>query len=757
MAEIILDVNFKGDEALKKLQEVQSQITYLRNENTALKKAMKDVDTLTAEGAETFAKMSTQISQNNAQIKALTTSEKVLQQQGQNLDAVQSGLGDSFAEQAKLLSVLKQQYSNMTAEERKSAEGKELLKKLQELDKQVKANDASMGVFNRNVGNYPKTFASAFAEIGDAFKSGASGADSFGGAVKGAFKGGVTAIKDMAKAFVTNPIGLLITGIVVVAKKLADAFKKNDDAGTALQKLFSSFDPILKMINKGFEKVATAIGFVANKIADLLGKFSDEVKAAQEITLATDKLEDTEREYAKNHAQRQLDIAKLRDEAAQKDKFTAKEREERLMQAIELEKQDLEDKKNIQAEKLRLLEEEAKRTADTSDEMKTKINEARIAMTNSETEYYTETRRLQSQLSTFRTEIANEEKAQSEAVIKAREEEQKARAEQDAKTQEEERKRAEEHKRAMADMRRELEEARITQIQDDTERELAELKLKYDRELEALMEKYEQEGTLTEEEENLYNELKLIREQEYLTAKQAIIDTAKQEEERKLAEANKREEENVKKTQEAIRNNYKATAMSMGSLFGNLSDLLGEFSEDNKKAGQASKAFALASIAIDEAMNIANTAKAITSAIAGATEAGAATGPAAPITTPIFIAEMVAAVMAGLAGTVASIKQATSIVNSQKFAEGGIVSGSSWSGDKIVARLNSGEMVLNKRQQANLFNAVNVGNVGVNNFDALQQAMTNALEAMPSPTMVYSEFKTFQRQQADIEEFSTLN
>lgn len=39
------------------------------------------------------------------------------------------------------------------------------------------------------------------------------------------------------------------------------------------------------------------------------------------------------------------------------------------------------------------------------------------------------------------------------------------------------------------------------------------------------------------------------------------------------------------------------------------------------------------------------------------------------------------------------------------FAEGGIVPGSSFTGDKLVGRLNSGEMILNKSQQANLWKA----------------------------------------------------
>ncbi len=42
-----------------------------------------------------------------------------------------------------------------------------------------------------------------------------------------------------------------------------------------------------------------------------------------------------------------------------------------------------------------------------------------------------------------------------------------------------------------------------------------------------------------------------------------------------------------------------------------------------------------------------------------------------------------------------------------KFATGGIVGGTSYTGDKQLVRVNSGEMILNGQQQANLWNAVN--------------------------------------------------
>lgn len=55
-----------------------------------------------------------------------------------------------------------------------------------------------------------------------------------------------------------------------------------------------------------------------------------------------------------------------------------------------------------------------------------------------------------------------------------------------------------------------------------------------------------------------------------------------------------------------------------------------------------------------------------------------------------------------------------SIANIPKFASGGIFTGNSFIGDMNIARVNSGEMILNNRQQRNLFNLLN-GNGSISN------------------------------------------
>lgn len=67
-----------------------------------------------------------------------------------------------------------------------------------------------------------------------------------------------------------------------------------------------------------------------------------------------------------------------------------------------------------------------------------------------------------------------------------------------------------------------------------------------------------------------------------------------------------------------------------------------------------------------------------------------------------FVSSMMAAMAAQTAASAAIAA----------FADGGIISGSTYHGDSILARVNAGEMILNQKQQANLFRALDSGATG---------------------------------------------
>jgi len=102
---------------------------------------------------------------------------------------------------------------------------------------------------------------------------------------------------------------------------------------------------------------------------------------------------------------------------------------------------------------------------------------------------------------------------------------------------------------------------------------------------------------------------------------------------------------------------------------------------------------------------ISNTALGVTKAIAQGGIMGLVTGA-----------------IVGAAGAV----QLATILGSKpippSFATGGIVPGTSYTGDRVPAMVNSGEMILNAAQQRNLFDAINRGTIGDMNVQVYNQA-----------------------------------
>jgi hypothetical protein len=102
---------------------------------------------------------------------------------------------------------------------------------------------------------------------------------------------------------------------------------------------------------------------------------------------------------------------------------------------------------------------------------------------------------------------------------------------------------------------------------------------------------------------------------------------------------------------------------------------------------------------------------------------------------------MIPIIIGGIATVISSIAAAKSAMSG--YAEGGIIPGRSYSGDKVQARVNSGEMVLTMDQQKKLFDIAN-GKGGISfDYDMMVNAFSAALVNMPSPTLDYQEFTTF--------------
>jgi hypothetical protein len=182
----------------------------------------------------------------------------------------------------------------------------------------------------------------------------------------------------------------------------------------------------------------------------------------------------------------------------------------------------------------------------------------------------------------------------------------------------------------------------------------------------------------------------------------------------------------------------KAWASSFGSLsgtFNQMSDIFGEFAEQSEEAAAAQKAFALMGIITDQAQSIANGALAVSEGIASASSLPFP----ANIPAIISIVATIGGLMAGVASSIVQAKKLFSSADAGKFETGGIVGGTSYSGDNMVAHVNSREMILPMDAQKNLFDALTGSDNGNAKLGIDYERMAAAFAAAPAPNLVLTE------------------
>ena len=407
--QIIIDFETNAASTVSDMAKVKGQIDELKKAQKELQDIKKQNGSLTEAEAEQYEQL-------GLQIKTLGNTYRQLQTEGVGAMTALHDSGeaysDSIAGMRAQLSDLTKIYDNLSEAQRQSSQGLELQSNINDLTSQLKILEEETGRFQRNVGNYPEQITAIIPGISQLDGAlGKLGLSFNGLATSGtkAFSQIGNSFTTLGKAFLSNPVGIVLTGLVLVVTKLVDAFKKNDDAMTELQKAFTVFSPILEGINFLFDKLAEGVAWLVGGMADL-GKavlslipgYEKSQKAAEGLVQAQDDLEESEREYTVNSARRNKEIAKLRDEAMENP--DVRERMKALKEAQRLEEENLKEELALSKKRMenRILQAEIEK--DTSDETKNEIAKMRADMLKAEQHYYEEHRKLQKEYNKYERE-----------------------------------------------------------------------------------------------------------------------------------------------------------------------------------------------------------------------------------------------------------------------------------------------------------------------------------------------------------------
>lgn len=732
---VVIDVTFDASKTTTELERVTKELIELQKQQSDLKQAFKDGSVSAEEFAIKSKELGGEIAKTAKQQQALIAASK---QAKKSTDEY----GDSLDEERRKLSDMSKAYANLSRAERESAKGLEFRNKIKQQSELVKDLEKNIGQTQRNVGNYAEAIREAMGKAGN----------------------GVTGFTEKVKMLVANPIILFLTAIVTIVKKVADAFGHSEERTEALNKALAPIRGVLDALGKAFETLANVIteyvvkaiegltaGFtwLINKIAPFVEKVFG-VNIANAIATSTDnmnKLTKAEQDYIKHkrawveeEAKLENDLAQLHAKVEEKDKYTAEERLKMLEQANKIELQLASGRRQLLKENLQLLELEAER-GDNDAEANDRLAEARAAVVRADTEYFAKQKELNAKLAALRAEML--------AVAKAK---------------------AAEWAKLLADMEAD-EVKRIEAMMKEEEAAAA-------RELNIINEQREAAENFLKERNMLREKYGVITYQEQMDAEMAVLLDAYENnllstEEYELARtgivakyAEKRMELGSAEA-EAIQTKFeqanKAMIQNYSQAMSGLGELFGEFAETSEGAANAQRAFAMSSILINQAIAISEGAKSIAAASAGAAAAAAAGGPAAPALLAAYQAQMVGSVLAVVASVASTIVQAKQILDQAnsasdagKFAVGGIVGGTSYTGDRLTAHVNSRESIMTLSQQKRLFDIANgAPSVGFD-MGAFAQVITNAVANQPAPIMVYSEYNDFKNRVATYNEYSKI-
>lgn len=712
--EKILSIKIDAENAIKTLTDLTNANEELKAQEKELKKEIKELSKDEDANAEA-------IRAKQEKVNAIKEAEKVYGEQIRStsksiqnqLKVDKEQIGSLKSLRAELSNATKA-YDSLSREEREGAKGKELQDHINAVTNELNEAEQATQRYRSNVGNYK----SALQGVGNAFQQ--AGAQS-----------GI--LNKAMQLLAQNPLILVLTAIVAAVKAVINAFKSSEEATMGLREALAPLNPIIDAIKRAFEsfagvlvKVVTAAveGLTnafywlmrqAQRLGNFFGAdwhFADDMIAAREeaeksavaLAEAENKLIKDKREWVKESAKLDQQIADMREKATNKEKYTAQERLKFLDQAIELETRKAEKEKEIAEEELRLLQLEAARTANDK-EMNDKLAEAEAKVTNAQTNLSKVMRELNSQ----RNEAINQIKAETEAV----------------------KKQGEEYEKLTTTEMRKAQDALNKIIDDELEQRRAIVQTAYENEVADLRKKAEEEAQLHGRNTSLYaaylQQLAALNKQHHddmAEIDRAAIEKEIEENERKWnnrimeayvngdntlqvelqmledklntlhqyeweSDAEFKERmlnaqadyvDRKKELADAERAIEHAKYQALAGFAGQMSALIDATGDESRESVMLSKTLALAQVAIQQGVAIAE-------AIASAT-------PGDPYTAVLRIATAITTV-------ITSFLQATQSINSAKFARGGAIRGAGTStSDSIPIMASNGEYVMNAKSYA---------------------------------------------------------
>lgn len=732
--QVIISVDLDAGHLEQQLEKVTADLVALKDQQKALTQEFKAGEISAQEYSIKSKSLSQEISTLSRQQGNLTQAVKLT-------TTATKDYGDSLDGERAKLNDMQKAFAALSKEQRDSAAGQEFLKSIKAQSDAVKELEAAMGDNRRNVGNYADAILDASGKMGGFGKATS--------AIINPIKGATNGLKAMSATPIIAILNILITIIV----KLADKFKQNGAAMESLTKTFGMFNGVGVILNKIIDGIANSFVWLSDKLYELADRFSlisDVAKESARLSQEQLNIQKAENALIAETADRELKISELRAKVAEKNKYTAQQRLDFLKEAQKLEKEQADAEYQLAKRRYELQVALNAQSESSQDDLR-KENELYAAMVGAQTAYNNKVRELNAQMTEAQNQLKREAKEAGETIVEVAEEVEEAEVE----TEEQRSKRIREIREKYGLV---TNEEKYNEQLELLKQHFADQLLAEEEYLQAVQNLKEKYGIKTDTDETVSTvEDKGIDE---MAREMFGVDKELIEYYNELLESGmdktKAFELVGKKAANNNRKNFADMAGSMAVAFNQIATMLTEYGKNNEKAQKAAKAFALAGIIADQAKSVSNTAISISEAVAGATKAASATGPAAPFTLPTFIATMVGLVLAQIASTASAFMQAKQLLSGADagaFADGGIVGGTSYTGDKLNARVNSREMILTQQQQARLFDIANTP-AAIGGID--YEALAAAIAALPAPVMDYTEFRQFEQQVSTYNEFASV-